>query len=114
MWAFLSNENHISLEEICSCVCLCLCAILCLLGFGLVSVLVKWKLKGFSQYPLGVTAMWCDVFETANPQGWLLLSFILILFNILLFIYLFLMCFEAQRTLSLQLLLPPPPQLCRR
>lgn len=31
---------------------------------------------------LEVTAVWCDVFKAANPLGWQLLSFILILFNI--------------------------------
>lgn len=64
---------------------------------------LKRKLEGSSQYPLRSYSWWCEVFETENPLGWLLLQFILILFNII-----FLSAFEPQRTLSLQL---SPPNL---
>ena len=62
---------------------------------------VKWKLEGSSRYRLRSYSWWCEVFETENPLGWLLLQFIIILFNII-----FLSAFEPQRTLSLQLSLP--------
>lgn len=43
------------------------------------------KTEEFQAEPLRSIVVWYKVFEAENPLGWLLLSFILILFNIILF-----------------------------